>query len=264
MEQPARNISAELGGYIELGLAKEALALSGEVLALPKPKAEEIELAISAIGTFADDMRLWRGRVEELLARLPKRVRHAVREAMVMFFFALDDNERAASFAVATKSFSPEGLFCAVSSLVELDRFEEALALMDSRSQNSDNDYLAESWALVLTTAGHVSCALNHRMDAKCDSPIARNLIEGGLESGVALLASWLGERIKDIEERRNRVPGSADQLTLPGNDVALMSDEEAICRKWQRRFIKMIPKDRRRLYPWLMGSANEDAEHLH
>jgi hypothetical protein len=256
MKKSARNMSAEIDGYIELGLGKEALALSGEVLALPKPQAEEIRVAISAIGVFAEDMKVWTGRVEEMLARLPKRVRHAVREPMVMFYFALGDLEKAVSFAVATRTFSTEGLYCAVSSLVRLDRGEDALKLLNShpvaRSQESEDDFVAESWALVLSAAGHLSCALNHRMNAKCDSPIAIDVVEGGIETAAALMASWLGERIEQIEKRRGSMPESVDQLTLPGNDLALLSDEEKACRRWRRRCIKMIPKERRRFYPVL------------
>jgi hypothetical protein len=256
MKKSARNMSAEIDGYIDLGLGKEALALSGEVFASPKPQAEEIRSAISAIGTFADDMKLWTERAEELLARLPKRVRHAVREPMVMFYFALGDNERAASFAVATRTFDPHGLYCAVSSLVQLGRVEEALKLLDShpvaRLQKSDDDFLAECWALVLSAIGHHDCALNHRMRAKGDSPISCSVIEGGIESAAAMMARWLGERIELVKQRRSSMPESVDHLTLPGNDLALLSDEEAICRRWLRRFIKMIPKDRRRFYPLL------------
>jgi hypothetical protein len=104
----------------------------------------------------------------------------------------------------------------------------------------------------VLSAAGHHDCALNHRMHAKCDSPISCSVIEGGIESSAAMMARWLGARIELIEQRRSSMPESVGQLTLPGNTLALLSDEEVLCRKWQQRFIKMIPKKRRRFYPLL------------
>lgn len=72
-----------------------------------------------------------------------------------------------------------------------------------------------------------------------------RNLseeIDGYIELGLAKEALAPQCRSAGVSE-------GADQLILPGNNLVLLSDEEAICREWQRRFIKMIPKERRPLY---------------
>lgn len=116
----------EIAGLIEIGMGCEALAAAGKLLEMKSPTPGSVMESIRAIGVFASSPARWKSRVETFLSRLSKRDRHRMRESFLIYFATIGEHERAVEFVEAPGSFSPESIYLAVTSLLEIGRVDDA------------------------------------------------------------------------------------------------------------------------------------------
>jgi len=247
----------ELEGFIDLGMKKEALRLADEILACPRPRAREIEVALQAVGVFAHRSAYRSGtrraKIETMIERLPKQARHMAGECLLLHYASVGDYQRAADFMSNAKRFSPQGFYFAVESLIGLDRLEDAVALAESRPALKrgfgDNDYECEALAMIASAKGDHLAALFARLNAPKDTPITRHVIEATAESALALVILHLGTHLQKAEEKRKAAASDSLELCLPGLQLALVEVELRSCERLRAKLRRLIPEASRPLY---------------
>ena len=248
-----QDLLTQLGGSIDLGMKEESLRLAAAIIESPKPKPEEIDEALRAIGIFADRMKSWMPRIDKMLSRISKRTRNKCRDMLILYFATVKEYERAASFIIAPNKLSPDSFYYAMESLVELRRFDEAKKLAHKhswyKSEPPPNDYVDEAIAVSAGIEGEFHRAFLTRIWCPANTPLARDIFLGTIESGLALLIQNLDVRLEELKGKKKFASSDSTQLIIPGNEDKVLSDEEKFCIRWRAQLLKLIPKSRRFRY---------------
>ena len=89
----------ELDGIIDLGMAKDAMALCKRVLLADRIcNAADLEAVVIGIGVMANEMKSWQPLLESAYFKLPRWERSAGRSAMLAFYFAFQEHEGASRY----------------------------------------------------------------------------------------------------------------------------------------------------------------------
>ena len=140
---------------------------------------------------------------------------------------------------------SPPAIFLAVNSLLELGRREEArivIAKAQSAPDDDSLDYLGEAAASVHSAFGNHAEAWQIRRSLPCTSPVSRNIVEGMVQSSLALAISDLDTRLDQLAEREHEAAFDETSLTVPGNQSGLNEETRAVYQKWRQRLIRLFP----------------------
>ena len=117
-------IAAEISGYVDLGLEREALRLVRKVLAQRRILPEEFAEAVRTIGTFSD-FEKWKPQLEAAYNRQSRKFKREVRSLMVEMYGSMGEWESATQFLSVRKPSSAGEIFFRMEALLERLSAEE-------------------------------------------------------------------------------------------------------------------------------------------
>ena len=107
---PGRDL-AELEGYVDLGMKRDALRVPRQFLKSNRIRASSFNSALNAILIQADRLKNWRALIERAYARLAKKSRHAARPQMLALYRSVGDWKSADDMLPARPRNAMELLF---------------------------------------------------------------------------------------------------------------------------------------------------------
>src|SRR5438046_5279106 len=118
-------IVAEISGYCDIGMKREALRLARAVFAKRRISPEEFFEAIRAIGVDSD-CRRFKPQIEAAYGRQSRRFKSWARAGMLYTYVTLEDWESAAQFVSVQNVSSAGEMFFSMEVLLALDKLEDA------------------------------------------------------------------------------------------------------------------------------------------
>ena len=245
----------ELGGFVKLGMKREALKLARRTLKQADITAKAFNDALAAILTLADKCKPWTPVVEAAYAHLPKSDKQAVRHSMLYFYNSSRYYEAAGKFVprrfVGEVNLMELVLTC--KTWLELKRMDEMdkLAKILSRTiKETEHPFmrtqLSECLAEYYTRKGLWNKAVELWGFVQLDNIFCRNAVEGIVDIHVAgaLLAIKRGF---ELVKKFNQSFDPKMETTLPGNDKVIQQQAEKKFRKLQKILEKIVPNERQR-----------------
>jgi hypothetical protein len=124
-------IAAEISGYADIGMKKEALRLTRKLLQKRRILPDEFSEALRTIGIFASfkSFKKWKPKFEAAYERQSRKFKRKVRSDMLAMYVSLKEWETALQFLSVRKPSSAGEIFFGMEALLELDKLEDAKAL---------------------------------------------------------------------------------------------------------------------------------------
>lgn len=254
---PPPAAASELDGYVGAGMKKEALRLVRRLLKAPTVAAPTFAEAVHAILILADKVKLWKALVESAYARIPKRKRGLVRFWIMSVRNVCDDAEGV--LQLIPKRFTGKWALLELIWAVEAtfatgrDELMNTLASRLLRIVDKAQDpptqallslCLAElfarwgAWAWddaigMANEAQECSAFLQRAVGTTVDIHVARAL----------KAVRWGFIKIKLL--RRQFDPEV--ELTIPGNESAMLDDAAKKFERLQKMLERILPKERQK-----------------
>ena len=247
--------AAEISGYADIGMKKEALRLIRRVLAKRRILPEEFGEAVRTIGLYSssENLKKWKPKLEAAYNRQSRRFKRKTRAYMVEMYGSLEEWEATLQFVSVRRPSSASEILFGMLALLELDKLEDAkvLATRCRRALSLSTDrfgrsLLLEALACFLARTHRWSDAGEMWRQAPLDQPFRRNALSGivQLHLGCAFEAAETGLRL--LAELKEQGGGEVS-LCLPGNELALTLDAEKELLKFKRGIEKLLPTERRK-----------------
>src|SRR6266536_1212793 len=245
-------IAAEISGYADIGMKKEALRLIRRVLRERRILPEESCETVRAIGVFSD-FEKWKPKLESAYNRQPRKFKRKTRPYMVELYGSLGKWETALQFLSVRKPSSTIEIFFGMEVLLELGKLDDAKALA-ARCRKVLR--LAEDRfdrAVILTALGEFFSRIHQWDDAiatwehmPLEHPFRRDALSGIVKIHLARAVESIERGLQLLSELKKN-PDRENQLSLPGNDLALTAQAEKELLKFKRRIEKLLPEKARK-----------------
>jgi tetratricopeptide (TPR) repeat protein len=245
-------LAAEISGYCDIGMKREALRLARKVFAKRRISPEEFFEAIRAIGVHSDFQRL-KPQIEAAYDRQSRRFKSWARAGMLYMYATLGDWETAAQFVSVQHASSAGEMFFSMEVLLALDKLEDAehLAAKCQKAfrfmkDPSDQSFLIETLAPFLARTHRWDEAIAIWQQAPLDQPFRRDALSGIVK--IHLGHAWeAAERGLQLLSELRQKPSIEDSITLPNNDVGLTRSAETQLLKFKRGIEKLLPEEARK-----------------
>ena len=239
-------IAAEISGYCDIGMKREALRLARKVFKKRRISPEEFFEAIRAIGVHSDFQR-FKPQIEAAYGRQSRRFKSWARAGMLYMYATLRDWETAAQFVSVPRAASAGEMFFSMEVLLASEKLEDAEQLAAKcqtafrlAKDPSDKSFLIETLAPFFARTHRWDEAIATWQQAPLDQPFRRDALSGivkihlgraleAIESGLRLLAQ--------LKKQAN----NESSLCLTGNDLALTAQAEKELLKFKRGIEKVL-----------------------
>ena len=245
-------IAAEISGYADIGMKREALRLTGRVLAKRRILPEEFGEAVRTIGMLSD-FKKWKTQLEAAYNRQSKKFKRSVRPDMLATYVCLKEWQTALQFVSVREGSIAPAIFFGMTVLLELDKLEDAklLAARCTRALSSANNRFEQS--LLLDTLGSFF-ARTHSWDhaiaawqlAPVEVAFGRDALSGIVKIHLARALESIETGLRKLAELKQQTDESTS-LCLPGNDLALTLQAEKELLKFRRGIKKLLPEKARK-----------------
>jgi len=246
------DIAAEISGYADIGMKKEALRLIHRVLRKRRILAEEFGEAVRTIGVFSD-FEKWRSQLESAYNRQSRKFKRKTRPYMVEMYGALEEWETALRFLSLRKPSSASEIFFGMKALLELDKLEDAKALaigsekvLSFATYPFEQSLLLDAFARFFARTHEWDHAIAAWQHPPLDQVIARDALCGIVKAHLARAFEAIESGLKALAELKQNPELS---LCLPGNDLALTLGAEKELLKFKRGINKVLPEKARRQF---------------
>jgi hypothetical protein len=240
-------IAAEISGYCDLGMKRQALQSVRRVLAKRRIFPEEFSEAIRAIGIFSGFDK-WRADIEPAYRRQSRLFKRKVRADMLAVCVSLGDWRNALEFVSVRRPSSIGDFLFGMDVLLELGKIEEAeaLALRCKKALRFvatafDRSSLLYALGRFFAYTDHWEHALAVWQETPPDSCIARNVLSGIVEIHLARALEAVEAGIRLLTERKRQQNSDID-LCVPGLEFDLAVDAEKELLKFKRGIEKLLP----------------------
>ncbi len=248
-------IAAEISGYVDIGMKKEALRLTREVLEKRRILPDEFSEELRTIGVYASfkSFKKWKPKFEAAYERQSRRFKRKVRSDMLAMYVSLKEWETALQFVSIQRPSAASDFFFGMDVLLELGKVEEAqeLSMHFGKALRSVGNQFEQSL---------LSCALGrffahtHQWEYALavwqatppDSSIARNVLNGIVEIHLARALEAVGAGIRVLTERKQQANCDID-LSLPGLEFDLAVGAEKELLKFKGGIEKLLPEKTRK-----------------
>src|SRR6266516_150422 len=240
--------AAEIRGYADIGMKKEALRAVHTVLAKRRIRPEEFAEAHRAIGVFSD-FEKWKSQLEAAYNRQSRKFKQEVRPYMVELYGSLGEWETAVQFLSVREPSSASEMFFGMEALLELDNLQDAktLAVECSKAFESATDAFEQS--LLLTALARYYSRIRRWYDSTnawehmpLEQPFRRDALSGIVKIHLARALRAIYRGLQALSELKKKADNE-NQLSLPGNDLALMAQAQKELLKFERRISKLLPE---------------------
>jgi hypothetical protein len=246
-------IAAEISGYVDLGMKKEALRLTRKLLEKRRILPDEFSEAVRTMGVYLSSKvwEQWKPKVEAAYERQSRKFKCKVRSDMLGMYVSLKQWETALRFLSVRRPAGASDMFFGVGVLLELDKLEEArvLAIRCAKALRRATSRFEQS--LLLDALGSFFArtrswdhAVTAWQDAPLDQPFRREALSGIVKIHLARALEAVESGLKALVElKRNPEPS----LCLPENDLRLTCDAESELLKFKRGINKLLPEETRK-----------------
>ncbi|HEY4271829.1 MAG TPA: hypothetical protein VGM65_07475 [Candidatus Udaeobacter sp.] len=247
--------AAEISGYTDIGMKKEALRLTRTVLEKRRILPEEFSEAMRAICIYASaaTLKKWKAKVEAAYNRQTRKFRHKVRSDMLSMYVSLNESKTALQFVSIRQSASASDFLFSMDVLLELGRVEDAteLSMRFGKALRLARTEFEQS--LLSCALGHFF-AYTHQWEYALavwqatppPSAIASNVLTGIVEIHLARAFEAIEAGIRFLTERKQQQKVETD-LCVPGLDFGLAVDAEKELLKLKRGINKLLPNEARK-----------------
>ena len=245
--------SAEMRGYIELGMQHEALQLARRFLKRDPLEPEAFNAALDGLLSHCDRMKRWAPVVESAYARLSKRGQLQVRPATLAFWYSLKEFEKAAAFIPKRLDGSVEAQDVAfgIDVLLNLNRLGEARIWVRKVSRSSNlacNEWQGGLLQSVLAECyardGDWERAIQLLEPLRTHRAIAESAIPEIVELRLAQALQAVNEGFAALREMAAN-PDPELAVTLPGNEDSVWKKAETELRHIGKILERVLPKRR-------------------
>jgi len=247
------SVAAEISGYADIGMKKEALRLTWKVLEKRRILPDEFTEAVRTMGIYLSSKiwEQWKPKVEAAYARQSRKFKRKTRSYMVEMYGALGEWETALQFLSVQKPSSAFELFFGMKALLELDKLQdaEALATRCRKALSFATNRFEQS--LLLDTLGSFF-ARTHEWDhaigawqlAPLAEPFRRDALSGIVKIHLARAFEAIESGLKALAKLKQNPELS---LCLPENDFNLTLEAEKELLKFRRGINKLLPEKARK-----------------
>jgi hypothetical protein len=251
--QPAFTSRSELDGLVGAGMKKEALALARRLLKDPALTAPSFADAVNAILTFADSVKPWKPLVESAYERVPARKRGSVRFWIMSVRDACHDYEGVLRLVPKrfTGEFALQELIWAMGATFETNNKElmRKLAVRLPRVIDQAEDPATQA---VLCVCLAEFCAREGAWDDTIAAAEAAQECSGFLQSAVgAIVQIHVARALKAVQYGFQKIEALSKEfdpeieLTIPGNEKAMLDDAAKEFRRLEKILERIVPKKR-------------------
>jgi tetratricopeptide (TPR) repeat protein len=245
-------LAAEISGYCDIGMKREALRLARKVFEKRCSSPEEFFEAIRAIGVHSDFRRL-KPQIEAAYGRQSRRFKSKARHDMLYMYAALGDWETAGQFVSVQNVSSAAEMSFSMEVWLALDKLEDAQHL-PAKCQKafrfmkdpSDQSFLIETLAPFLARTHRWDEAIAIWQQAPLDHPFRRDALSGIVKIHLGRAWEAIERGLHLLSELRQK-PNIEDSIALPNNDVELTRGAERQLLKFKRGINKLLPEKSRK-----------------
>jgi hypothetical protein len=247
--------AAEISGYADLGMKKEALRVTRRVLAKRRILSEEFREALLTIGIYLSSKtwKQWMPILEAAYNRQSQQFKRKLRSEMLSMYACLGEWETALQFVEVRKPLSCADVLFGMSVLLELDKLEDAevLAFRCWKALRGTPDRFQQ--AVIRTALGAFfsrtrrwSRAIEAWEAMPLEQPFRRDALSGIVKIYLAGAFEAAKRGLEWVAELK-RNPNNDHELMLAGNDLALTAQAEKDLLKFKRGIEKLLPKEARK-----------------
>jgi len=236
-------VVAELDGFVDLGMKREALRLVRRQLKEKPIAPDTLYAAVNAIVTIADTCKPWRPLVEAAHQTLSERGKRHVRFMMLSFYISMGDHGAAYPFIAGQFSgtFAPVDLMFGIQTLIALGRVDEAKRLvrkavkaMDHLADPDGRAMLMNSMAAYFSEIHDWEPAIKLWELLQQDHLMAESAILGLVQLHLQRTLETISSGRKALNNlRQNHDPQL--ETSLPGNDAIRWQKTEKQLLKIER-----------------------------
>lgn len=248
-------IVAEMTGYSNLGMKRQALRLTQKALEKRRIVPDEFGEAVRTIGVHGSSFKKWKLKLETAYNRQSRQFQREVRPYMLELYGSLGEWETAAQFLSLRRRLSASEIFFGMDILLELDRLQDARALaarcrkaLSRRTDPFERSMLLEALARFSARTRDWSAAGKYWRQAPLDQPFRQNALSGIVQLHLACAYECADIGLGKLAELKTNLDKETE-LCAPGNDLALTLDAEKELLKFKRGLEKLLPKDTRKVW---------------
>jgi hypothetical protein len=220
----------EIDGYLELGMAGEALDRVGETLSRPQLTPDEFQGCVFAL-LQNDGIEEWQKQVELAYRRLTDRSDDRVRSAMLNFYFSINESNKAFLFfpRKSTKFFDAWTMMQVCLDLGRLDEAKKVARYCRGNLASAKDDFTRASMIDALGAyhlrMGEFEPALALWSEAPVEPAFHRQMVKGVVKARLmqALQAAKLGLATAELMKDE---ASSETELRLAGNTTHAIGAE--------------------------------------
>jgi len=244
--------AAEIRGYADIGMKKEALRVVHTVLAKRRIRPEEFAEAHRAIGVFST-FEKWKSQLEDAYNRQSRKFKQEMRPYMVELYGSLGEWETALQFLSVREPSGAIEKYFGMEALLELDKLQDAKTLAIECSKPLESATNAFEQSLLLTALARYYSRTRRWYDATnawehmpLEQPFRRDALSGIVKIHLARALRAIDRGLKALSELKAD-PDGENQLSLPGNDLKLTLDAEKELLKYKSGIEKLLPEKARK-----------------
>lgn len=250
-------IAAEISGYVDIGMKKEALRLTRKVLEKRRILPEEFGEAIRTMGIYLSS-KAWKAckpKVDVAYNRQSRNFKRKVRSDMLAMHVTLGEWRSALEFVSVHRPSCAADLFFGMNVLLELDRLEDARVLatrcakaLPFATSRFEQSLLLDALADFFARTHSWDHAINAWQLAPLDEPFRGNALSGIVITHLARALESIEIGLRKLAKLKEN-PDSENELCLPRNDLALTVQAEKELLKFKRRIDSLLSAETRKKF---------------
>jgi len=257
-------IAAEISGYVDIGMKKEALRLTRKLLEKRRILPDEFSEALWTIGVYASfkSFKKWKPKFEAAYERQSRKFKRKVRSDMLGMYVSLKESETALQFVSIQRPSSASEIFFGMDVLLQLDKLQDAEALatrcrkaLSFARSPFEQSLLLDALARFFARTHEWDRAISAWQHAPLDQPFRRDALSGIVKTHLACAFETIERGLKALADLKQNPELS---LCLPENDFNLTLEAEKELVKFKRGIEKLLP-DRVRKDLGMSGQRVDD-----
>jgi tetratricopeptide (TPR) repeat protein len=248
-------IAAEISGYVDIGMKKDALRLVHKVLAKQRISPEEFSEALRTIEMHSSSKNLnkWKSKLEAVYTRQSRKFKRKVRSDMLALHAEREEWQTALQFVSVRKLTCVGDVLFGMQVLLELGKLDDAKALATrcGRLLRAAQDRFHQ--AVILTALGDFFSQTHQWDDAiatwermPLEQPFRQNALSGIVQIHLARAFESAERGLQLLSELKEH-PNNENELCLPNNDLGMTRHAEKELLKFKRGIEKLLPEKTRK-----------------
>ena len=247
--------AAEICGYADIGMKDEALRAVRALLEKRRILPEEFSEAVRTMGIYLSckTWKAWKPKIDTAYNRQSGMFKRKVRADMLSIYASFGEWETALPFIELRALPTYADALFGIEVLLELDKLEEAEVLASRcwKALRRTPDRFQQ--AMMLTALGAFFSRTRGWSDAieaweamPLEQPFRRDALSGIVKIHLARAFEAVQRGLQWVAELKKN-PNNDNELTLPGNELALTAQAEKELLKFKRGIEKLLPDKARK-----------------